>query len=69
MRARDIMTRGVVTIADTATVYEAAELMVSTRVSGLPVVDAEANLIGITTFMLKDAQNLNFAIAAEEYAK
>lgn len=37
--------------------------------SGGGLFDAEANLIGITTFMLKDAQNLNFAIAAEEYAK
>ena len=37
--------------------------------SGGGLFDAEANLIGITTFMLRDAQNLNFAIAAEEYAK
>jgi S1-C subfamily serine protease len=31
--------------------------------------DAHGDLLGITTFILKDAQNLNFAIAAEEYAK
>jgi hypothetical protein len=31
--------------------------------------DAQGNLLGITTFMLKGAQNPNFAIAAEEYAK
>jgi hypothetical protein len=31
--------------------------------------DPDGHLIGITTFMLKDSQNLNFAIAAEEYAK
>jgi len=37
--------------------------------SGGGLFDAEGNLVGITTFMLKDAQNLNFAIAAEEYAK
>jgi hypothetical protein len=30
---------------------------------------AQGNLLGITTFMIKDAQNLNFAIAADEYAK
>ena len=37
--------------------------------SGGGLFDAHGNLLGITTFMLKDAQNLNFAIAAEEYAK
>lgn len=37
--------------------------------SGGGLFDAQGNLIGITTFMLKGSQNLNFAIAAEEYAK
>lgn len=37
--------------------------------SGGGLFDAQANLLGITTFMLKQSQNLNFAIAAEEYAK
>jgi peptidoglycan hydrolase-like protein with peptidoglycan-binding domain len=37
--------------------------------SGGGLFDAHGNLLGVTTFMLKDAQNLNFAIAAEEYAK
>lgn len=37
--------------------------------SGGGLFDAQGNLIGITTFMIKDAQNINFAIAAEEYAK
>jgi peptidoglycan hydrolase-like protein with peptidoglycan-binding domain len=37
--------------------------------SGGGLFDAHGHLIGITTFMLKDAQNLNFAIAAEEFAK
>jgi peptidoglycan hydrolase-like protein with peptidoglycan-binding domain len=37
--------------------------------SGGGLFDAQGNLLGITTFMLKDSQNLNFAIAAEEYAK
>ena len=29
--------------------------------------DVSGNLIGITTFLMRDAQNLNFAIAAEQY--
>jgi len=37
--------------------------------SGGGLFDTQGNLIGITTFMLKDSQNLNFAIAAEEYSK
>lgn len=37
--------------------------------SGGGLFDAQGYLLGITTWMRKDAQNLNFAIAAEEYAK
>jgi S1-C subfamily serine protease len=37
--------------------------------SGGGLFDAWGNLIGITTWVRKDAQNLNFAIAAEEFAK
>ena len=37
--------------------------------SGGGLFDTQGYLLGITTFLLKDAQNLNFAIAAEEYAK
>lgn len=37
--------------------------------SGGGLFDAQGNLVGITTFMIKDAQNVNFAIAAEEYAR
>lgn len=42
---------------------------ISSGSSGGGLFDAQGNLIGITTFMLRDSQNLNFAIAAEEYAK
>ena len=35
--------------------------------SGGGLFDDRGNLIGITTFLLRDAQNLNFAIAAEEF--
>lgn len=55
MRARDIMTRGVVSIADSATIYEAAELMVNTRVSGLPVLDSRGVLVG----MISEADLIN----------
>jgi hypothetical protein len=35
--------------------------------SGGALVDSKGNLIGITTFMLQDAQNVNFAIALENF--
>jgi S1-C subfamily serine protease len=37
--------------------------------SGGALLDSTGALIGITTFLLRDAQNLNFAIAAQEYWK
>jgi len=37
--------------------------------SGGGLFDSNGNLIGITSFLLKGAQNLNFAIAAEQYWK
>lgn len=47
MLARDIMTTDVCTLAPTATVLEAAQLLVSRRISGAPVVDAAGRVIGI----------------------
>ena len=37
--------------------------------SGGGLFDAYGNLVGITTFLLREAQNLNFAIAAEDFKK
>jgi CBS domain-containing protein len=49
MRAHQIMTRSVVTIAPDATIVEAANTMLRHHVSGLPVVDAEGALVGIVS--------------------
>jgi S1-C subfamily serine protease len=35
--------------------------------SGGGLFDSRGNLIGITTFLLQEAQNLNFAVAAEQF--
>jgi serine protease Do len=35
--------------------------------SGGALLDSTGALIGITTFLLRDAQNLNFAVAAQEF--
>ncbi len=49
MRVSDVMTKGVVAIPATATVYEAAELLVNTRVSGMPVIDQGGKMVGIVS--------------------
>ena len=49
MRAADIMTPRVITISADATIAEAIRLMLQNRISGLPVVDAAGNLVGIVT--------------------
>jgi CBS domain-containing protein len=47
LTARDIMTDRVVTIGPDAYLQEAIEVLLTMQVSGLPVIDAEGQLIGI----------------------
>jgi CBS-domain-containing membrane protein len=49
LTARDIMTAQVITTTPEASVTEAAELLESHRISGLPVVDKEGRLVGVIT--------------------
>src|SRR3954467_15107735 len=49
MRAHQIMTRSVVTVAPETAILEAANLMLQRHVSGLPVVDAAGKLVGIVS--------------------
>jgi CBS domain-containing protein len=49
MRAHQIMTRPVITVAPETTIVEAANLMLQRHVSGLPVVDATGQLVGIVS--------------------
>ena len=49
MQAADVMTTNVVTAAPDATVQDAAALMLSHRVSALPVVDGKGKLVGIVS--------------------
>lgn len=49
MFARDLMTTPAITIAPGATLDEALRLMISHRLSGLPVVDAAGRLVGVVT--------------------
>ncbi|HEX9904908.1 MAG TPA: CBS domain-containing protein [Propylenella sp.] len=50
MRARDVMTADVTTVAPGASIAEAARLMLDRRISGLPVVDrSSGQLVGLLT--------------------
>jgi CBS domain-containing protein len=47
MRVKDIMSRDVVTLSESDKIHDALELLVSNRVSALPVVDKRNHCIGI----------------------
>ena len=49
MKAHDVMTQPVVSIAQDATILEAVGLMLRHRISGLPVMDSTGQLVGIVT--------------------
>ena len=49
MKAQEVMTRRVISIEAEAPVMQAVRLMLQYRISGLPVVDAKGNLVGIVT--------------------
>ncbi len=49
LKAKDIMTRDVISIRPEATVEELARLLIEHKISGVPVVDASNRLVGIVT--------------------
>ena len=49
LKARDVMTREVVTIGPEASVEDLAKLLESRRISGVPVLDARSVLVGVVT--------------------
>lgn len=49
MRAKDVMSDGVVSLRSDATLYEAAEMLVNCRVSAMPVLDKDNFMIGIVS--------------------
>jgi len=51
LRVEDYMTRRVVTVTPDAPILAAAKLMLENHVSGLPVVDASAHVVGIISEM------------------
>lgn len=49
MKVRDIMTKEVLSLSPSTKIVEAAEIMLSKRVGGLPVVDENQHIVGILT--------------------
>ena len=49
MKVRDVMTRKVLSVEPNADVLQAVRSMLDNKISGLPVVDADGNLVGIVT--------------------
>lgn len=49
MKAKDIMSKNIISVKGTATIEEIAQVFVNNHISGVPVVDDNGNLIGIVT--------------------
>ena len=49
MKAKDIMTKAVITVNQQAAIAEIAKTLINNKVSGVPVVDDGNNLVGIVT--------------------
>src|SRR5271169_5567485 len=49
MQVKDVMTQKVISVGPSEPILKAAQLMLQNRISGLPVVDKEGELIGIVT--------------------
>jgi CBS domain-containing protein len=49
MRAKDVMSTGVITVMDTATVFDTAELLVNGHLSAMPVVNNLGEIVGIVS--------------------
>lgn len=49
LKAKDIMTRDVITVKPTTTIEEMARIFIEKKVSGAPVVDDNGDIMGIVT--------------------
>ena len=49
LKAKDIMTRDVITVKSDTTIEELAKILRKHRISGTPVVDDEMNVVGLVT--------------------
>ncbi|MCI0469601.1 MAG: CBS domain-containing protein [Nitrospirae bacterium] len=62
LKAKDILTKDVITVKPSATIDELARIFIEKNISGAPVVDDNENLIGIVTENDLISQNKRFHI-------
>jgi CBS domain-containing protein len=49
MKAKEIMAKEVITVQQDATIEEIAKVLIDNKVSGVPVIDHDGNLVGMVT--------------------
>ena len=49
IKVKDVMTRSVITTTEDETLSDLADLLIKTKISGVPVVDGEKKIVGIIT--------------------
>ena len=49
LRAKDIMTKDVITTSEDATLADVAEIMIRRRISGIPVIGKKGKVVGVIT--------------------
>ncbi|OIO74621.1 MAG: hypothetical protein AUJ85_05310 [Elusimicrobia bacterium CG1_02_37_114] len=59
LKAKDLMTKDVITISPDATLADAIEILITKKISGMPVIDADKKMIGI----ISEKDILNFAFS------
>ena len=64
LKARDIMTKDVISVKRQTPIYEAVELLVKNKITGIPVVEDDMTLAGILTE--KDVLRLFYADEQEK---
>jgi len=59
LKAKDVMTKDVITIGPEVTLKDAIELLLEKKISGMPVIDKKGKMIGI----ISERDILNFAFS------
>jgi CBS domain-containing protein len=65
IKAKNIMTKEVITVTQDTPIYQAVELMATNDITGIPVIDGELNLVGVLTE--KDVLRLFYAHEHEKH--
>lgn len=59
LKAKDLMTKNVITVKEDTSVVELAKILYENQISGVPVVDSQGKVVGVVTE--KDILNIIFS--------